>query len=303
MNILYGYDDKYVDITDKVLEECIIDDEILIPKNDNNRADIFGDPFYGIKKNIKIIIDGIETIYNDDVEINIKTTSKATNKVSRKFLELEVLSPEKKLEVIHNNLKFIGGDIRDEYPEQLMVAEYLNSNAKVLELGSNVGRNTLTIASILYDETQFVTMECNKDTCSILNRNKNYNGFNFHIESSALSGKKLYLKGWDCFTEDNKPVDAIEVNTVTWQQLNDKYKIKFDTLVVDCEGALYNIFIDFPDMLENIHTVIMENDYRVLEHKQYVDKVLIKNGFNIKKQMPGGFEPCYHYFYQVWTKE
>lgn len=302
MNISYGYGDKYIDVTDITFSQCYINGLINIPKDDVNRATIFGDPCYGIKKNIKIVVDGKETIYDDTVDIILETPQKGSVSKTRKYLDLGNLAPIDKLRLIHSNVKFVGGNIRDEYPEQLMAAEFIKPDSKVLELGSNIGRNTMTIASILKDETQFVTLECNAETCKMLDNNRKLNGFNFHIEPSALSRKKLYLRGWDCFTEENKPSDAVEINTITWENLNEKYGIQFDIIVADCEGAMYNIFIDFPNILDNIHTVIMENDYHVLEHKQYVDKILYRNGFDIKQQSCGGWGCCKDFFYQVWTK-
>ena len=40
---------------------------------------------------------------------------------------------------------FSSGQIRDEYPEQLLITKYLTPDSKVLELGANYGRSTLTI--------------------------------------------------------------------------------------------------------------------------------------------------------------
>ena len=84
----------------------------------------------------------------------------------------------------------------------------------------------------------------------ILTRNRDINEFKFHIEPSALSARKLFLRGWDSFIEENKPQDAKEVATITWPDLQKKYNIEFDTMVVDCEGALYYILQDYPEILE-----------------------------------------------------
>jgi hypothetical protein len=53
--------------------------------------------------------------------------------------------------------------------------------------------------------------------------------------------------------------------------LGKKYNIDFDTLVLDCEGAFYYILNDFPEILENIKTIFVENDYNDIEHKNFVD--------------------------------
>lgn len=58
-----------------------------------------------------------------------------------------------KLNKIHSQLKFLHGDIRHELPEQLMAVNFVEPDDIVLELGSNIGRNSLTIASLLSDQS------------------------------------------------------------------------------------------------------------------------------------------------------
>jgi hypothetical protein len=93
-----------------------------------------------------------------------------------------------------------------------------------------------------------------------------------------------------------------EVNTITWEELNKKYNIQFDTLVLDCEGAFYNILMDMPEILDNIKLIIMENDYHNITKKEYVDEVLLKNNFHMSCSEGGGWGPCKDYFYEVWKK-
>ena len=70
----------------------------------------------------------------------------------------------------------------------------MKGHEKVLEIGGNIGRNTLVIASIL-NSSNLVTLECNLESCNQLNENKNLNKFSFFIENSALSAKKLIQIG------------------------------------------------------------------------------------------------------------
>ena len=89
----------------------------------------------------------------------------------------------------------------------------------------------------------------------------------FYIESSALSQRKLIQKDWE-----TKPSETLEpnfkwVNTIRLEQLKTKYNIKFDTLVLNCEGAFYYILMGMPEILDNINLTIMENDYHILEQK------------------------------------
>ena len=112
----------------------------------------------------------------------------------------------------------------------------------------------------------------------------------------------LIQKKWN-----TKPSESLEpgfkwVNTITFDELKSKYNIKFDTLVLDCEGAFYYILKDMPEILDNINLIIMENDYHVLEQKKYIDNVLTKNNFFVDYKEKGPWGPCRDNFFEVWKK-
>lgn len=307
IRVLYGAGNKYIDITDTAMNRCWNNGNLIIPADDAIRAGVFGDPLFGIVKNIKVVIDHKSTTYNNDTEINVfvggQKGSDRHPSMRVKTANVYFLSDSAKLEYIHGNIVFTGGSVRDEYPEQYLTCKYLPSDAKVLEIGANIGRNTMTIASILADEEQFVTLECDPISAFTLERNRDLNGFKFHIEKSALSDSRLFQKAWNTFTEDNRPDDAVEVNTITWPDLNKKYNITFDTIIADCEGALYFILNDHPEILDNIKLLIVENDYANFDHKLSVDSLLASKGLKLKTQAKGGWGPCYNCFYEVWSRD
>lgn len=101
-----------------------------------------------------------------------------------------------RLNMIHSNIRLIHGDIKDEYSEQLMTSMYLPSNAKVLELGGNVGRNSCIIGSILKDGRNLVTIEPSKIWAKQIEENRDYNGLHFNVEAVAVSKVPLIQCGW-----------------------------------------------------------------------------------------------------------
>ncbi len=133
MKIYYGIPNKYIDITNTVISRCKINEEtILIPKNDIQRAFLFTDPSFGVEKHILIELQGKYKLYDSDSEVVIKLNS--TN------------SQEERLKELHSKLYFTGGDIKEEYQEQIMALKFIPPTAKVLELGSNIGRNSCIIS-------------------------------------------------------------------------------------------------------------------------------------------------------------
>lgn len=289
--IFYGINDNKRNVTEVCLNQKN-GDIITIPNDDHARASIFGDHVLGIEKKIFVIIE------KNDV---YKTyTYDSSHMISINVPELEIHSCDaSKLSTMHNNLKIKYGSFQDELPEQILSANYLTGAEKVLEIGSNIGRNSLIIASIV---KEFVTLETDPNVVKQLTDNRDLNHFTFHIENAALSKRKLIQSGWE-----TKPSDVLNlgyewVNTITLEELNAKYNIEFDTLILDCEGAFYYILMDMPEILTNIKLIIVENDYHDISHKHYVDSVLKKHNFYIQYVEPGGWGCCYNMFYEVWKK-
>jgi len=296
LQIHYGIPGNLTDITTKVY--ALTSDsqgEIHIPSSDNERAKLFGDPIYGTLKSIFITDRGITTEFDNTVNIIV---NRYTGLV--KINE----SPATKLAKIHSKLQLRYGSFQEEYPEQLMAARFLTGTEKVLEIGGNIGRNSLVIASILNQtgNTSMVTLESDPEIAVQLTENRDLNGLKFQIEPSALSKNRLIQRGWDTLESNVLKPGYKWVSTITLAELYAKYGVQFDTLVLDCEGAFYYILRDMPEILEPVNLVIMENDYTDINHKEAVDAVLVKAGFRSIYQEAGGWGPCQNRFFEVFRK-
>lgn len=286
MLILYGIDGNYKDVT------CFVKGVVTIPSGDINRCNLFGgvDPLPGILKHVKIN----ETIYDHYQTLIVDLNTDSVTVI-----------PDKKdlLRNIHSTSVLKYGSFIEEYPEQLMASQYIKPTDKVLELGGNIGRNSIVIAKLLNDSSNLVTLECDSDIAAQLTENRDLNHLSFHIENSAISIRKLCQRGWDTYPyEGDLPQGSKSVKNITFDELEKKYSITFDTLVADCEGALFYILQDFSTMLTNIKTIIMENDYHTLPPKLKVDEIIVANGFKRVYYEAGGWGPCYDYFFEVWQK-
>jgi FkbM family methyltransferase len=303
--VLYGVNGFYKDITKVVLSNYCGGGILYIPPDDNNRSTLFGDPLFGVVKHMKILHKNHWRLFSHKEAVLLDVTACIPFSSPPIFTTLEE-APCVKLAKIHSKLKFSHGHLYDEYPEQLMIVNYIKKDRKVLEIGSNIGRATSVIASLLEDQGNLVTLECDSGTFEKLLLNRKHNDFKYHAENAALSYKPLLLKSQDCigFTvADNGVVPGFsKIKTITFEELEAKYSIRFDTLVVDCEGALYYILVDKPDILDGISLVIMENDYRDIQHKNTVDKILSQKGLTRVYFEEGGWLPCYSNFYEVWER-
>ncbi len=308
MKILYGIRDNNIDVTSICYSKLIKQGIIIIPSGDFARANYFTDPLINILKSIFIIVnnsDLVEYDYTKDIYIDTKTNQVFTNENLPEYISSIYPTLQAKLTNIHNNLKIIHGSFNEEYPEQMMATRYLTGTEKVLEIGGNIGRNTLVISYILSQQNNynFVSLECDLGIANQLAENKALNGLNFQIENSALSKRKLIQKGWDTIASETLLDGYTEVKTITLDELTKKYNIVFDTLVLDCEGAFYYILMDMPEILNNVKLIIMENDYHDITCKNYVDSILKQNNFYVDYVEGGGWGCCYNNFFEVWKRK
>ena len=295
MKIYYGISSQFKDVTSICFTKLLYGTICIIPSGDHERALLFTDPLVNVLKTIFIEIDNVITqyTYNKHIYINL-----LTNTVECVNMD-EVIN---KLNNIHDTLVFNDDTIKHEYSEQKLSVKYITGNEKVLEIGANIGRNTLVIASLLNDQNNLVTLECCEPIALQLIENKNSNNYTFNVECAALSNRQLIQKGWNTMPSDVLLDGYNWVNTITLDNLKNKYNIEFDTLVLDCEGAFYYILMDMPEILNNIKLIIMENDYTDNNHKLYVDNVLKNNNFYRDYFEIGGWGPCYNNFYEVWKR-
>lgn len=307
MEIYYGIEGHYIDVTYKCHVKLKKDNIITIPSTDIARARVFGDPIYGKVKHIKYK----DRIYKDDEVAKIRVVNKPVYHLRdewwRKHEHLDVLD---RLKGLHQYICLDYGSMNDELPEQEMSVKFIKNTDVVLEIGGNIGRNSCVISTILNDDKNLVVLESNPTHADELIHNRDINGFKFHVEPSALSKVELIQSGWDTIVKTTPEIQNgyIQINTITWDQLRDKYKLNFNVLVADCEGALYQILKDEPSLLNNIETVIIENDFTTKGHKEYVDNVFESHGLklvynkelhvNIKR-----FQDMKNCFFQVFKKQ
>ena len=212
---------------------------------------------------------------------------------------------------MNNKLKIKYGTFEEEKVEQKMSKMFINSKDIVLELGSNIGRNSLVIANILENSSNLVTLETDIKYYNKCIENRDLNNFKFNCVNKALSYRKLYSqfnkehgKGGGFCVPNKYNIDYKECEIITLEDLEKKYNLVFNTLVCDCEGGLYYILKDNLNLLKNIKKILLENDFSDIKHKEYVNKIFILNNFKrvyYEKLDETNF-PCKEYFWETWIK-
>lgn len=201
----------------------------------------------------------------------------------------------------------------EERVEQSMNMRFLRGTESVLELGACIGRNSLVIASILNEHGgRQVSVEANPKIVKQLKESQLASGLHFNIVDRPLSRQRMIVREWcsQCIGPKAKVVPGWqEVPTITLQDLKDSTGVNsFDTLVIDCEGAFYGIMNEFPEVLENVTKVLIENDSCDVKEAEAIHARLRQHGLlpiwsqRLDKSWAIKYFPKCDVFWQCWVK-
>jgi len=194
--------------------------------------------------------------------------------------------------------------------EQQMSLTFLTGNETVLELGSNIGRNTILIGHILKSGGGTITtVESNSRFLSALQDGIRRSKLsNIKVCGNPISKNRIIIRGWNSHTIKHGvavPSGWREVQVVSLDEVKLLHSVDhFDTLVIDCEGAFYHILLEYPEIMNGVQTVLIENDFKDRKHAEYVHSVFRTHELepvwstSIKRSHPS---PCTQYFWQAWT--
>ncbi len=290
----YGHGTKYVNITIQALQCCLYYDTLVIPAEDEKRNELFGDPFFGVFKSIAVTDDDGKKVYpigqivKHVIEEKKNEGMRALNNISW----------------AHSRVKFIDGITtfkgNDYCIAQVLCALFLPVNANVLEIGAGTGRNSLVISStLLSNPLHLVSLECDPNQYLLLQENLIENHlFAFYTENVAIANTPIIQK--DGITspipkDGILPADYELVDTMTFLEVQTKYKLCFSALIVDCghpNAFLCMLQEDMDNILKNIQTIILIN-------ASIEEKILMQHGLQKIFQYPGGPQNALNY-YEVW---
>lgn len=254
---------------------------------------------FNIKKDFIQIINDRKNI----LEKNINTImTYPTIKYWYKNYGIHYQDTRLRLSEYHKRINISYGDLREELVEQHLVMKYITPSDIILEIGGNIGRVSCLLSTIIDNGNNLLVLECDNLSYKKLLQNKIQNNLHFNIENKALSSIDLYQLGWNTYTfDESKNLDdksfsqLQKVETITLNEINKKYNIDFNTLIIDCEGAFYYIIQSFPNILNNICKIIIENDYPTWERKQFVEDILLKHNFETVETI--SLSDHYHHFH------
>lgn len=173
-----------------------------------------------------------------------------------------------------------------EKPEQDLAKQYIKENDIVFELGARYGSVSCIINSKLKCKTNQVVVEPDERVWEALEKNKKANKCDFHIVKGFVSPKKLGLTNLDNWFGGYGATYIVQddstIPSYTMDDIQQKYNLKFNVLVADCEGFLEQFFDDNPTLYETLRLVIFEADYEDKCNYAKIRDTLKEKGFTEK---------------------
>jgi len=181
------------------------------------------------------------------------------------------------MEFYDENYRLVDIESLEKY-EQDLAHKYILPDDIVLELGARYGTVSCIINSKLNNKKNQVVVEPDHTVWSALEENKKKNNCDFHIIKGFISNKKFALSG-EGYGNSAIETNETQIKSFKLDEIETQFNLKFDTLVVDCEGCLEIFFDDYPHMYSQLKNITFEEDYG---HKCNYDKIkknLEKHGF------------------------
>ena len=171
-----------------------------------------------------------------------------------------------------------------EKSEQDLAKQYILENDIVLELGARYGSVSCIINSKLNNKKNQVVVEPDDRVWDALEKNKFSNNCEFNIVKGFISNRKLDLTNLDVclngygatFIES----DDTKIPFYSLDEITNKYNLKFNVLVADCEGFLEVFFDENPFFYDNLRLIIFEADYCEKCNYNKIKNKLIEKKFN-----------------------
>jgi hypothetical protein len=165
-----------------------------------------------------------------------------------------------------------------EVVEQFLATKFIKKDDNVLELGCRSGTNSCLISMLC---NKLVAIDPCKPAIDACKYNMEKYGFNFICEWCTVSKtSQTLIENEDGNTFASYTEEGVsDIPHYTMTELENKYDIKFNALVADCEGCL-ETFINDND-ITNINKIIYEQDNQCKCNYQYVESILSSRGFKL----------------------
>lgn len=150
-----------------------------------------------------------------------------------------------------------------EAPEHELVQKWIPANATVLEFGARFGTTTCEIAKKLQNSGQLVTVEPDHQVWGDLETNIKSHNCHAHVLRGAINALPTHMlnSGYGGRSAVSSSRRGLSVPTFTFDEVEEASGLKFDTLLIDCEGCAQDMMDQIgPKIKGQINLIIIEAD-------------------------------------------
>ena len=211
--------------------------------------------------------------------LSIKSSFGEHKKVLNKFIYYN----EKNKKIDH---------FKEELEEQKDALEFIDSTDIVLELGGRYGTVSNAIAYKQNNSGNLIVVEPDTSVISALTNNKNINKMNYTIINNYISNtpKNFTKAGYGSMTLSSK--NEYDPLMISYSEFKNKFPLKFNVLVADCEGCLGEFLEMIGDDIHNYNKILFEADQPKMCDYDLILNKLHKLGFKTVKK---NFNAVYRY--------
>jgi len=147
-----------------------------------------------------------------------------------------------------------------EHPEHWLVQQYVESNSTgVLELGGRYGTTTCEIAKKLGNSGRNIAVEPDDRVWNVLEQNLASHYCHAHVVQGIVgNANKRDVVGGSYGTQVLK--SQRDIVATPWQEVERKFGVKIDTLLIDCEGCINYFLAENPGLLDQVKVILVEGD-------------------------------------------
>lgn len=161
-----------------------------------------------------------------------------------------------------------------EVTEQEQAEKYIDENDKVLELGARYGTVSCLVNRKLKNKKDHYVVEPDKNVWPSLEKNKKINNSEFTIIKGVIGKQNMKLEGGGygirSIPSDNPEIELYSIPNV-----------KFNTLIVDCEGCFENFYNENKDFVKGLNKIMYETDVSDKCDYNYIKNELLSDGFKV----------------------
>lgn len=175
-----------------------------------------------------------------------------------------------------------------EAHEWHLVAHYVKPHHQILELGARYGSASIACNKIINDKTKQVSIEPDPNVWVALEENKMINECEFNIIKGAISKNKLKIHNhaYATYTEEGEG----DIPVYDLWDLQNRFDVKFNAIVADCEGCLAELMNNYPEIFTQIELLIYEMDQPAICDYSKLTSILAANGLRC---VEAGFHNVY----------